>query len=252
MVIDIYGADNLVKFIEATNLSKFSIERPGQSGSYIPLFEMVNGNTNKDAVSEFKRLVDILNPSVPYKITLFDFAEVLEDENGSPKIRKSKNKAGKMQAIFLLSEQRAAAAQQQINGTIAPAFDLAALKSEIAAEIAKKQEENEILKEIKEMRAKLAELDEEETEEDESEIGGNKTDMSQLMGFIAMLQGMNKPAHINGDVNEKSVFTENINKAVRTLYKYDKELDKDLLKLASIAENNTDMFNMLISSLRSM
>ena len=41
-------------------------------------------------------------------------------------------------------------------------------------------------------------------------------------------------------------------KALKTLYKYDKNLDTDLLKLSEIAENKPDTFNMLINTLRQM
>jgi len=45
---------------------------------------------------------------------------------------------------------------------------------------------------------------------------------------------------------------ENINRAIKTLSKYDTDLDSDLLKLANLAETNTPTFQMLLKTLRSM
>lgn len=61
----------------------------------------------------------------------------------------------------------------------------------------------------------------------------------------------NTPAVLNG-TEEQGTRTENINKAIKLLYKHDKQLDTDLLKLAEIAETKTETFNMLISTLRNM
>tara|TARA_R110000868_G_scaffold402001_1_gene677899 strand:+ start:360 stop:515 length:156 start_codon:yes stop_codon:yes gene_type:complete len=44
----------------------------------------------------------------------------------------------------------------------------------------------------------------------------------------------------------------NINKAVKILAKYDSEIDTDLLKLSSLAENQTATFEMLLKTLRNM
>jgi len=95
-----------------------------------------------------------------------------------------------------------------------------------------------------------------EEEEEEKEVNGISPDMAQqmaqIMGIINMFKKPNTPPTINGAEETQSNFKENINKALKTLYKYDKNLDTDLLKLSEIAENKPDTFNMLINTLRQM
>ena len=74
--------------------------------------------------------------------------------------------------------------------------------------------------------------------------------LAQLTGLINLFKGGATPTALSG-TEEQSDRIENINKAIKTLYKYDKELDKDLLKLAEIAETKNETFKMLISTLRS-
>ena len=77
------------------------------------------------------------------------------------------------------------------------------------------------------------------------------------MGLVNMFRNNQQPPVING-VDEVAEFTyldikkANINKAIKILYKYNPNLDTDLLKLSQLAETKTDTFNMLITTLRSM
>ena len=61
-------------------------------------------------------------------------------------------------------------------------------------------------------------------------------------------KGQAEPVVING-VDEKE---ENVNRAIKILWKHDKNLDSDLLKLGALAENNTQQFNFLINALRNL
>lgn len=71
------------------------------------------------------------------------------------------------------------------------------------------------------------------------------------MGLINMFKTNDNKAIINGiDANQTK--KDNLNKAIKILYKYDNQLDIDLLKLSELAETKTETFNMLINSLRTM
>jgi hypothetical protein len=254
MTIDFLGSESVLKFIEASKLSKYKIERAtNANGSYISVYEFNDSNNNADAVADFKRAAEFINPNIVYKITLYDFVDFEANEEGTLKPKKSKGKTGKQQGLFTLnsSAQVQNTAQHTNNNA---GFDIATLRAELINEISKKQEENAILQEIKSLKEKFSKLEEEEEEEEEAEaegIAGIKPEhLAQLTGLINLFKGGASPAAING-TEEQNDRTENINKAIRTLYKYDKELDKDLLKLADIAENKNETFKMLISTLRS-
>lgn len=256
MLIDIQGKENVIKFIEASKLSKFSILRAGNTGYNIPIFECLNSNDNSNAVIEFNKIADILSPNIPYKIKLFDYAEEVTNANGDIKIKKSKFASNKMEVIFVINTAlNFQATQQPTTAQVGnpQAFDIVNLRAEIIKDIAKSQEESAILNEIKELKIKFAELEEEEEEADEKTgIGGiNQDQISQLFGLINMFKTNNQPATING-IDENQNKKDNLNKAIKILYKYDNQLDTDLLKLSEIAETKPDTFNMLISTLRNM
>jgi hypothetical protein len=48
MQIDYIGTEQVLKFIEASRLSKFRIERANTTGAYIPVFEYTESNNNAD------------------------------------------------------------------------------------------------------------------------------------------------------------------------------------------------------------
>ena len=82
MTIDFIGTESVIKFIEASKLSKYKIERAtNANGSYISVYEFNDSNNNIDAVNDFKRAAEFINPNVVYKITLYDFVEIEADEN---------------------------------------------------------------------------------------------------------------------------------------------------------------------------
>lgn len=256
MLVDIQGSENVVKFIEASKLSKFSILRAGNTGYNIPIFECLNSNDNNTAVAEFNKIAEILSINIPYKIKLFDYVEEVTNEKGDIKIKKSKFSSNKMEVIFLINTAlNYQATQQPTTAQVGnpQALDINNLRAELIREISKAQEENLILKEIQELKTKFADLEEEEENADENTgIGGIGQDqLTQLFGLINMLKTNKNPATING-VDENQVKRDNINKAIKILYKYNSQLDQDLLKLSEIAETKTDTFNMLISTLRTM
>jgi hypothetical protein len=257
--IDIVGIDNVIKYIKASKLSKFTISRANTNGSYLSVFECLNSNNNETAVNEFTRWAEIINNSMPYKIVLFDFAEVTTDDFGNDKVKKTKGKSGKMESIFLINQSHSFVNNQQPTKENNIGFDLQAMRNDIINEISKKQEENAILTEIRNLSQRLNNLESEEEEEEEEKpniAGVNMEQIGQIMGLLNMFKPTNTPPVINGtetiSEDKKAVFKDNLNKAIKVLYKYDTQLDLDLLKLSEIAENKPETFNMLISTLRSM
>lgn len=259
MQADYLGQENVSRAIELSKLTKFTISRAGNNGLFTPIFECLDSDSNIIAVEQFNEVAKILNNSIPYKITLFDFAEIDTDENGTQKIKKRgggrDHKKNTFTFILNSTALNLQANQQQTQHNIGT--DFANLRADIIKEISKQQEDNLILKEISELKKKFAELDEEEEdEEDEKTVNGISPDMSQqmaqIMGLINMFKNPNTPPTINGAEETQSNFKENINKALKTLYKHNKNLDTDLLKLGEIAENKPDTFNMLINTLRQM
>ena len=256
--IDIIGLDNILKYIEASKLSKFTICRANANGNFVPVFECLNSNNNETAINEFRRWAEVINNNVAYKIMLFDFAEYNTDENGNIKPIKAKGKSGKIESIFVINSAPQFSTQPQTNDKNIGAYDIANLRAEIINEISKKQEENAILKEIAELKQKFAELDEEEEEEEEETnnkgiAGINGEQLTQIMGLINMFKSQSTPNAINGiEETNTTDFKTNINTAIKILYKHNKQLDTDLLKLSQIAENKPDMFKMLLTTLRTM
>ena len=259
MQADYLGHENVSRAIELSKLTKFTISRAGNNGLFTPIFECLDSDSNANAVEQFNEVAKILNTNIPYKITLFDFAEIDTDENGTQKIKKRGGGRDHKKNTFTFILNNTAlnyqANQQQIQNNLG--VDLANLRADIIKEISKQQEENAILKEISELKKKFAELDEEEEEEEEEKsVNGLTPDMAQqfaqIMGIINMFKKPNTPPTINGTEETGNNFKENINKALKVLYKHDKNLDTDLLKLSEIAENKPDTFNMLINTLRQM
>jgi hypothetical protein len=254
MQVDIIGIENVLKYIEGARKTKFSIYRAtGTNGAYMPVFECLESDTNVNAVAKFRDWAELVNNNVPYKLIVYDFAEVTIAEDGTKKIKKAAERNGKMESVFILNNTFTQGQQtNQQNQNNSGGYDLAALRESIVSEISKKNEESAILREIAELRQRFAEMDaEDEDEEPDNSMAGIQPDqIAQIMGLVNMFKG-NAPAVLNG-TEEQGTRTENINKAIKILYKHDKSLDTDLLKLAEIAETKTETFNMLISTLRSM
>lgn len=256
MQIDITGADNVRKYIKAGAMSKFSIQKTNNKGNYVTMFDCVDSNSTEKALAQFDKLADVLNPNIVYKIVLFDFADISMNDEGAEIIKKAKNGARRLDALFILNNSVTsvqAGTNQQNN--VMP--DVATLRAELLKDIAKQQEESQILAELKILKAKFAELEEEEEEEESEGIAGIKPEqISQIMGLVNMFKTGGAAAAINGaetaTENKTETKTEKLNRAVKILYKHDKELADDLLKLAEIAETKNETFQMLIATLRNM
>ena len=66
--IDIIGTENVLKYIEVSKLSKFTIDA-NKSGHFICVFECINSNSIDTAILEFSNWADFINPNQNYKIT---------------------------------------------------------------------------------------------------------------------------------------------------------------------------------------
>ena len=254
--VDILGTENVLKYIEATKLTKFTIQRAEGGGQYIPVFECIDSDTNNNAIAQFKNWSEVVNQSRPYKISLFDYVNLETLPSGELKASKGKFKGNKMEATFQLSNVISQSSQNNTQQT-ANNFsgDFATLKADIIREIGKNQEENAILNEIKALKQKFAELDEEEEEDEpESNIGGIDTSqLSQIMGLVNLFKNQNTPPVINGvETKDLDQVKANINQAIKILYKNDKSLDTDLQKLAELSETKPELFKMLLENLRTL
>jgi hypothetical protein len=249
--IDIIGTENVLKYIEVSKLSKFTIDA-NKSGHFICIFECINSNSNEIALNEFEKWSSFINPNQTYRITLFDVVDITED-NGILKTKKTKNKSNKMQCSFILNENYSAKNTQQIVGNI----DEDAIYKRMQSKLIEEQNSNTILNEIRNLSERLNKMELEEVEEEEEEqtsglgaLGSNQ--LEQIMGLVNMFKGATQSPQINGDIDTQTEFKANINKAIKILYKNDPLLDKDLLKLANLSETKKETFNMLLSTLRSM
>jgi hypothetical protein len=72
------------------------------------------------------------------------------------------------------------------------------------------------------------------------------------MGLVNLFKNQVNPSLNGVETPELSTQKDNINKAIKILYKNNKNLDTDLLKLAELSETKPDTFNMLLSTLRGM
>jgi|LakMenE01Jun11ns_1017448.scaffolds.fasta_scaffold9889368_2 hypothetical protein len=253
MEVDVIGIDNVIENIKLTGLTKFSIDRVGSSKNTLPIYELLNSNSNDKAVIEFRKWANIYNNSIPYKITLFNKLETAVDEFGNEKNIKSKGKAEKAEFYFRINESPSNLSYGTQNYNLSGVAD----RETIRREILKENDENEIKNQIANLSSKIDKMMSEEEEEEEEE----KSVLEGLNGInianiVTLLQGLNlmkapvKQA-ING-IDDNSEFKTNINKAIKTLYKNNPKLDSDLLKLADISETNPSMFNMLLNTLRTM
>lgn len=257
---DIVGTENVCKYIQATKFSKFSISKvqAGTNGNNISVFDLIDSTSNEQAVETFRNWAEFMNNNLPYKIVCFDEIETTQDANGVEKIKKIKSKVGKSSVTFCLNQAQFntfASSNNKDNDTHTHSFDLVELRKSIIKDIAEQQEKNEILQEIKALHQKFAELEEEEEEEEKPQgiAGIDANQLTQIMGLVNLFKGQSNPPVLNGlEETTNEEFKNNINKAIKTLYKYDKNLDKDLLKLSELAETKTETFNMLLTTLRSM
>jgi hypothetical protein len=250
METDYIGANSVAKAMEMSKLKKFIISRVGAHKNSVPVFEHAENSTNDRAINVFREWASNTDNSLPYEMVLFnDKADYdLSEEKSGTKVSRNK-------IVFLLNKKENIQ-QAPVRQNVDELVENAVLKMQMKFDaIQSKQQENELLKRIEMLDQKLNSYieDEEEEEENENQIlsGLNNPNIINLITLLSSsLSGKKAPAtQINGISEEKQ---KNIDKAISILSRYDESIDTDLLKLSSLAENQTGTFEMLLKTLRSM
>lgn len=246
MEVDYTGANSVAKLMEATGLTKFIVSRVGQHKNTASVYEFLDKSSNDRTIQKFREWAEFTDNNLPYEMLLFNSvedSELIGEEVRNKKIGKV------LKFTFCLNKKEAYTPQQAQNNSnqnISELIENALMKQRLATE------NNVVLLKLQEMEAKLAAYEEEEEEDEESSLSGlNNPNLVNIMALLSKALGGNnaKPTVVNGLQPQQ---IQNINTAIKTLSKYDSEIDSDLLKLANLAENNTDTFNMLLKTLRSM
>lgn len=258
--IDVVGVQSVCALMEQIGLKRFSISRPGQHKNVVPVYECLKTNSVAGAVDAFKSwATNMLNGSTntnAYELLLFDNADGMEpDETGEKKKR-----ATRVRFIFALSQNvpyQHAQTQQpgHDNKSVAELVQLA-----VSAALAERDKQD-LKKELAELRARLDDYEQDDDDEQDDDNGnlGAIAQVNQLLDRVGIFGKQTTAlAGETGTVAEPktpAVTPEqlaNINKAVRILAVHDKDLDKDLLKLAALAENNPAQFKFLLNALRNL
>jgi len=249
MEADIIGLNKILDCIKGSGFTKLAVYRYPQNSGNIPVFEKLNAKTNHELVKDFNEWGKNIDNSVVYEINLFDDVLVSFDENGQEKLKRNNAKNGK--AKFFIQFKKDNNNNSYINGS--SNTDMANIVGLVSENLRKSQEDNLILKELAELKTKITIMEEDDDEEEETGLAGLKAEnIGQFIAALQMLSGnVSQPTTsvINGVLEEKK---ENIKKAIGILYKYDPDLDQDLLKLSSLAVNNNATFKMLLTTLRNM
>lgn len=249
MEADIIGLNKILDCIKGSNFTKLAVYRYPQNSGNIPVFEKLNAKSNHELVRDFNDWGKNIDNSVIYEINLFDDVSVTFDDNGQEKLKRSASKTGKAK-FYIQFKKDTNSNNYNSNGSNT---DMATIVGLVSENLRKSQEDNLILKELAELKSKITIMEDDEEEEEEKGLAGlNPQSIGQIISAIQMLSG-NQSAPttsvINGVLDDKK---ENIKKAINILYKYDPDLDQDLLKLSSLAENNNSTFKMLLTTLRNM
>lgn len=254
--IDVQGTSSVASLIEQSGLTKFCIYKTGSGKHASPVFEYINPKaTNKDARRTFIEWANnILQGganSNAYDLLLFNDIEIKEEGEENETIQRTKKKSNKLRFSFVLSQ-----AQERglgvLNGAEGDPKSIGELIRLSISNALAERDKTDLVKKIESLEARL---DEQEQEGDE--VGDSAQDkLMQGLGALLLSKlggGAVKPAEetLNGapDMNTKM---ENINKAVKILWRHDKDLDSDLLKLSAVAEGNPAQFNFLLNALRNL
>ena len=251
MEVDYFGANSVTSLMEISGCTKFIINRVGQHKNAVPIFEHVEKSTNERAVNKFREWSSLTENSLPYEMILFNS---LEDSELSGEELRNKKQGKVYKFTFCLNKKEqylpSNPQHQQHNSTqnVAELIENALMKQRLQTE------NNEVLKKLQEMESRFAALEGDDDDDDDSSSlsGMNNPNMISLLAMLAKALGSKAPQAPTAVNGLQPAQIENINRAIKTLAKYDTDLDNDLLKLASLAESNTPTFQMLLKTLRSM
>lgn len=263
--VDYIGIESVCNIIKQTDLKRFLIYRQNAAKGSTPVYDCSHTTNNAAAVKSFKDWAENMcrfNPNnfLCYDLLLFnDFEEGMDENSKDPHSESSRGrKKGKIRFCFALNAQAGAYGQQQ-NG----------IGSSVNVEdaIARGIQAGLMQKELEDLRRKVKELEEEDDDEDD-EPQNTSTDWIGQLIKSQLLNGGSNSDIINGELEgmtsdktkKKNLHdftddqvkkkTENVNKALKVLWKHNKELDSDLLRLANLAENDKEVFILLLAKLR--
>lgn len=247
---DVQGSQAIASLIEQSGLTKFAIFKTGAGKNSAPVFEFIKPTaTNKQCKEAFLQWSNNIlyggNNSNVYELLLFNDIDIVE-ENENEVIQRSKKKSNKLRFSFMLSapNERGLGVLNGAHGE-----DKQTTAELIRLSISNAMADRDKLELLQKVIALEKRFDEEEEELGESP---NSKLLTTLGSFLLTKLGATTPAEkdvLNGVPDEK---TENINRAIRILWKHDKTLDSDLLKLSALAENNSSQFNFLLQALRNL
>ncbi len=243
--VDIVGLDAVCKMIAQTELKKFIIYMQGSGKGSIPKYECTNTTNNSQAIKCFRDwatniLMYNANNAQCYDILLFNTVGDIDEIN---------KRTDKVRFSFALSNTMQNFGQQH-NQT--PQIDL-------AAEISKGIEMALLKKEVEELRAFKKENEEEEDDDEEQpdifdKISGMMAQMKadKISGDLDDNQVMNDKVNTTFTEEEKAKKLANQKKALKILWGKNKKLDEDLLRLATMAQKEPEIFKLTIQKLRDM
>jgi hypothetical protein len=245
--VDSVGIHATASIIKQSGLQKLSIQKYGAAKHSLPVYEDVNSKTNDRIVKSFTDWASTILQGNPFNDTVYEallFNEVEnfdeEETEGAP-VKRGYSKRNKMKFCFQLFRAGQGDTKSEVSGQN--------MSSEATIQaLYQKLKDDEVLKRLEALEKRLDEY--EETEEEEQTGAISDQNIATIEKFIGLLSQKNTNTQVNGiEERDKNEVTANINKAVKILWQYDKNLDRHLLKLANMAENNNALFNQVISQL---
>jgi len=251
MEVDYTGANAVCNVIKMSGLSKFIIYKMGNSRHSTPVYEFTTGNNPGKAMDAFNEWGKLASDSSNY----YDMLLFKGDVSGADYSEESKSK--KQNAIrftFCLSRNNQYQNDRGYPQQSTP--DLGTIIENVTLKLRSEFEAKDNDRRFNELEKKLKEFEEDDDDDELQEVNGTNDLVKNVTQLFGLLNKNNNPtniAAINGLTDEQKITQkQNIVKAINILARHDDNIDTDLLKLASIAENNKPMFNTLISSLRTM
>ena len=253
-ILDVFGVHAVCSLIEQSCLTKFCIYKDGVGKHTPPVFEFIKvGATNSQARDCFSKWAGNVmsggnGNANTYDILLFNDIEVVNEGGEDERIVKTQSKRNKLRFSFALSSVRATDNHSST--------DAQSIGELIKLSIASAMAERDKLDLLTKINALESRLNEQE-DEDEPQEQSTQNRLLEGLGAIILskLGGSSPPAPsvLNGvnDHPEGEVLA-NINKSISILWKHNKKLDADLLKLSALAENNKTQFDFLLNALRSL
>jgi len=267
--VDIIGFEAVSNIIANSKLTKFYIVRAFQHGNALPVCEYTIGISNKEcreAFEEWAKNVTTAENTNVYEMVLYN-SDIEDTEDTEDTTKKGKTKKTKLKFVFAFAEPKKEI--PAING-----IDIEQVKETTLKEVEKnlgqfptkqdmesyfvgaiektilKQQNQELIERLEELEEEIEILKEGKTNTEQ------KTMIGEIKDLYTLLQGqpqapINEVHQISGAEAPGNV-KENIKTAISILLKYDKELDKDLLLLSKLAENNPAQFNIFLTGLRNL